>query len=116
MILTGSNIVWQSKLFPKLVMTEQLLEVLRRAYPAVKHFEPEMRRLEVHLFTRPAERPKRNWNAKIDNWMKKADEIARRPKFNPTEHQGDATREMPNDPKLLVDIMNKSIAQEGDRL
>ena len=109
----SETILWQSKLFPKLVLTAEHLNVLKSAYQLIKHFEPEMRKAEAWLFANQHRLPKKNWKSFINNWMRIADEKIRDKQRTSESHAryGDATQRTPHDPKLLSDIL--SVGADG---
>ena len=102
------TVIWTSKLFPKLVMTKEHLEVLRYAYGSViKEFEPELKKAEAWLFVNPARRPKKNWRSFINNWMSNAVEfkgqkgmaVKRSPEY------GESARSLKTNPRQFNEIM-----------
>ena len=68
---------WQSKLFPKLILTETHYQFMRKAYPYIDSFRDEMVNLEAHLFANESKVPKSHWKAKVNNWMMWANKIAK---------------------------------------
>ena len=74
----ADKIKWKSSLFPRLFLTEDHFQVMRRIYPYIDSFQREMERLEGWLYVNPQRVPKKNWKNQINNWMKTADKIAQR--------------------------------------
>ncbi len=72
----SDKIKWRSRTFPKLVLTESHYELMRRIYPHIDSFRREMERLEGWLYANPQRLPRKNWKNQVNNWMRKADEIA----------------------------------------
>ena len=68
---------WQSKLFPQLTLTEEHYRVMRRIYPHIESFKAAMEELEGWLYANQDRMPKKNWKNQVNNWMRKANEIAR---------------------------------------
>lgn len=52
------KLIWQSKPFPELVMTERMLTLLRYRYSQVKSWKQMMLDLEVYLTRHPEKEPK----------------------------------------------------------
>jgi hypothetical protein len=104
------TIIWTSKLFPKLIMTKEHLEVLRYAYPEIKQFEPQMRLAEAWLYANEARRPKKNWKAFVNNWMRIASEKIKERAASKTPvraEYGESSRSLKTDPRQLSTIMRE---------
>ena len=84
---TDGDVLWTSKLFPKLMFTSVMLDVFKIAYPHVGKFMPELERAEAWLLTHPDRQPLRNWGAFINNWMRNANT------FNQERSRGPASSE-----------------------
>jgi hypothetical protein len=100
------KIIWQSKWFPKFILTQSHLEILRYAFPSIKHFEPQLKEAELWLFNNPERRPKKNWKRFLTNWVRNSVKFAAKEKERnewDNVRQGDAARK--TDPKLLKDIL-----------
>lgn len=70
------KIIWRSESFPKMIFTDQMLEVYKRAYPFVKLFQPELLKAVARLVSNPERVPDRYWGRFINNWMRIANQIA----------------------------------------
>lgn len=55
---TPEQLIWASKLYPKLVMTDRMLAYLRHHYSQVKSWKQMMLDLEVYLTKHPEKTPK----------------------------------------------------------
>lgn len=64
---------WQSKLFPKLTLTESHYQEMRVRFPHIESFRDEMKKLEDWLWANESRRPKSRWKTQIRNWMRKAE-------------------------------------------
>ncbi len=71
------QIKWQSKLFPKLILTEEHYQEMRKDFPEIESFRDQMEKLEKHLKYNPGKVPRSHWKTKISNWMIVANEIAK---------------------------------------
>jgi len=106
------DVIWQSKRFPDLKLTQEHFEFLKESFPEIKHFQPHFRDMEVWLDGRPDRQPKSHWRAFINNWMRKAVKILKQEEVEATARAqartgyGDAARRTPHDPKLLGDILS----------
>jgi hypothetical protein len=109
------TIIWQSKLFPGMMLTKEHLEILKYAYPNIEKIEPELRKAEAWLHANPQRVPKSNWKAFINSWMRIASEMIKNKnlKCGGTAHYGDAARLTRHDPALLKDIIEKYKPEEN---
>ena len=94
-MILAHPIKWQSQLFPKLTLTEDHYQEMRKLFPDIESFKTEMEELERWLYANESKRPKSHWKAQVSNWMRKANRIARekrqqrlvRGKERPMSHQ-----------------------------
>lgn len=106
-----SEIIWQSKRFPELVLTKEHLELLKENYPEVKHFQPEMKKMELWLHDHPNRRPQKNWKRFITNWIGNVKRFQEN-QLPQRKEYGDSARELATTPKQFGEIMKKI---QGDR-
>lgn len=66
-------IKWQSKTFPKLILTESHYQEMRKRFPNIESFRDEMKKLEDWLWANEIKRPKSQWKRQVSNWMRKAE-------------------------------------------
>lgn len=71
------QIKWQSKLFPKLILTEEHYQEMRKLFPNIVSFKTEMEDLEKWLWANESRRPKSHWKTQVSNWMRIADKKAK---------------------------------------
>lgn len=71
------SIKWQSKLFPKLILTESHYQEMRKLFPNIESFKTEMEDLEKWLWANESKRPKSQWKRQVSNWMRIADKKAK---------------------------------------
>lgn len=102
---TGEKVIWRSKYYPEMTMTERQLEVLRYAYPGIIQFEPELRRAEAWLYANPDRVPKKNWKSFINNWMRIAEEKSKREAIRHPAGYGDSARALAKDAVPLRDLL-----------
>lgn len=112
--MKNETIIWQSKIFPKMILTKEHLEVLKYAYPQIKQFEPELRKAEAWLFVHQERAPKKNWRAFINNWMKNTVEFRSDAVTNRQPNYGDAAKLTPKDPKILSEILGNLRPDEAE--
>jgi hypothetical protein len=101
----SEKVIWKSKWYPEMTMTERQLEVLRYAYPGIQQFEPELRRAEAWLYANPDRVPKKNWKAFINSWMRIAEEKARRDAVRNPPNYGDSARALAKTPIPLHELL-----------
>jgi hypothetical protein len=104
------KVIWKSRWYPEMTMTERQLEMLRYAYPAIPQFEPELRKAEAWLYANPERIPKKNWKAFINNWMRIAEEKVKRDSTRQGVAYGDSARALAKDAVPLKDLL--SIAEK----
>ena len=83
----SGKIIWQSKPYPKLLLTDVMLELYRRAYPSIKAFQPIMLQIEIWLTNNPHRIPRRNWGNLINTFCRRQNEDAKHPRKVP-RYQG----------------------------
>jgi hypothetical protein len=99
--MAGLSIKWQSKLFPKLILTEEHYQEMRKLFVNIESFKVEMEKAEKFYWANPEKQPKSQWKRAVSNWMRIADDIAKRQraqrlvkgKEKPLSHK-DATRSL----------------------
>lgn len=103
------KIIWQSPHFPKLILTQSHLEMLRYVYPQVKHFEPHLKEAELWLADHPTRHPAKNWRTFITNWIKNSVRYEQERQAERRPEQGDAARRTPGDAKVVGEILRKAM-------
>ncbi|MDI6804638.1 MAG: hypothetical protein QME58_12475 [Bacteroidota bacterium] len=76
------KIIWQSSIFPKMVLTDKMLEVYWWAYPRIKSFRDQLLLAEAWLVSNPDRVPIRLFGRFINNWMRTANKIITRKEHN----------------------------------
>jgi len=71
------EIKFQSKLYPKLILTEEHYQVLKERLPHIHSFYQEMLKLEMWLYSNPERKPTKNFKRRITNWMINANKFAK---------------------------------------
>lgn len=74
------TVLWQSELFPKLQMTDEELEYLKKHFPEVDKFHPLLVQAERWLSVNPDRQPKRDWKRFFRNWVRNHIQFAERAK------------------------------------
>lgn len=65
-----------------MIFTDQMLAVYKTAYPFIQRFQPELLKAEAWLVSNPDRVPEKRWGTFVNNWMRIANEIAKRVKGN----------------------------------
>lgn len=107
--MNEDKIVWQSKHYPQLVLSQAKLDLLKYAYPSIKKFEPLLKDMEVWLFDHPEKQPKRNWGAFISSWCRIHVRIEAERQAERRPEQGDAARRTPGDAKVVGEILRRAM-------
>ncbi len=103
-----SRIIWQSKRFPGMILTDRMLHVFREAYQNIRYFEPELRKAEAWLVTHEDRVPQKNWKAFVNTWMRNANRYAAERKASEyAEHPGSDRGIHHAEPKLLGDLFKE---------
>lgn len=72
------SIKWQSKLFPKLILTESHYREMRKLFVNIESFKVEMEKAEKFYWANPSKQPKSQWKRAASNWMRIADDMAKK--------------------------------------
>lgn len=112
------TVIWQSKVFPEMQVTDLMRDVFRTAYKNLKHFEPELRKAEAWLVTHPDRIPRRNWRAFINSWMRNANAFAvqdrERRASGKSYWQPEPRDNTKSTPKLIGDLMKEMADAPSD--
>ena len=107
------NLVWQSKIFPKAVVTDVMVQAFKLAYPNVKFVQPELLKMEAWLVSNPHRVPKSRWGRFINSWMRIAND---KKNYEPGSYNGEysARRKGGNKekPLSLKEILEKAKEHE----
>lgn len=82
--MNQGKVIWRSQLFPRLLLTDTMLSLYRRAYPSIKAFQPIMLQIEIWLTNNPHRIPKRNWGNLVNTFCRRQNEDAKHPRKAPS--------------------------------
>jgi hypothetical protein len=115
MSIPAGKVIFRSSVFPGLVMTDVMLKVFRGAYKNVKHFEPELRKMEAWLVTHPDRVPKSRWSAFINAWMRNANTYALQEKQGiRTDMPGSERGTHKSEPRNIMDLFKEIANGNGN--